>query len=242
MHRDKWGVPGQIQSDGSIEGGDSVNWLGHLIFLGGGEDSNNWTAERYVDLFEAKFGGWVRHFDPAQTENEFGAFYGGPYDGVISRDQLTGILGALIAGKQRLAAVRLILNHALRLFLFSYNTIVNGDDPKTADRKWPDFTGPDIWAMMIRALGPAGVVLYPLLVVLDLHLLGNVLINKFYKNEDPISFAMKCMATFNYLPTPVGYLAKRLLNKEKLTKELFNYWEYSFRDMKGIAPLYKKYL
>ena len=91
---DKWGVIGQIQDDGSVEGGDALNWMGHWSYH---EDIPNWPSERIVDFFEvARGGGYVRHFDPAQTYYGFGSYYKNPYNGCISRDQMPGLIGMLV--------------------------------------------------------------------------------------------------------------------------------------------------
>lgn len=231
MHRDDYNIIGQIQSDGSIEGGDSVNWMGHWIYL-------TKEAFPFVKTFEVKFGSWVRHPIPSQTNNGFGAYYRNPWDGVMSRDQLTGVLAGIIAQKERLAALRLLLHHALRFFLFAYNTRENGKDPSKT--KWivPDPTGPEIWAIELRALGPAAWILWPLICVFDIHHVFNVLLNRFRKTRDPISFAMKYIVIQENIPTLGSIVAKLLLNKKKLISELVFYWG-GWRDSPEFVALYK---
>src|SRR5690606_39974850 len=119
LHRDQYGIRGQIQPGGWVEGGDSACWMGAYIYLTGDKFP-------YVKTFEKGFGGYVRHTDPKNTYNGFGAYYKNPWNGCMSRDQLTGVLGALIRQKEHAAMLRLFLQHSLRLFLFDYKTIQNG--------------------------------------------------------------------------------------------------------------------
>lgn len=234
MNKDKYGIIGQIQSDGSMEGGDSVNWMGHYVYL---------TDDTFPFLytFEISPGAYVRHPDPDQTTNGFGSFYKNPWNGCISRDQMTGILAALIKKKQYLASLRLILHHSLRGFLFAYNNIHNGEDSKTAKWKIPDPTGPDIWAMEIRSLGIFSKLLYPVLMLCDLHLLGATLYYKNKDQKDPISHAMKHIVSKNHTPTIISKLSWKLLNKKKLIREIENYW-CGWRDNCEMSKLYEKEL
>lgn len=147
MNKDKYNIIGQIQPDGSIEGGDSVNWMGHYLYL---------TKHKFPfrKTFEVGFGAYVRHPDPKQTNNGFGAYYKNPWDGVISRDQLIGIIMGLMSQKDRIGMVKLTLHHALRGFLFTYNTRKNGQNPTQTKWKIPDLTFMSIWALILRGFGP----------------------------------------------------------------------------------------
>lgn len=237
MNRDKYGIIGQIQGDGSIEGGDSACWNGHYTYLRGKD------AVPYVDTFEVSFGGYVRHPHPEMTNNGFGAHYEHPWSGCISRDQLTGVLAGVIGEKNKLAMLRIMLNHALRGFLFSYNTIKNGRDPKTAKWKMPDITFMDIWAMMLRGFGPISWVFWPLLLVLDLHLLLGAVYDRYFDNKEPdvINFLGKLFVSVDHVPTPVSKLALKFVNKENLLSRLREYW-CGWRDNCEIVDLYEKKL
>jgi len=191
----------------------------------------------YCLVFGTGFGAFVRHPVPELTNGGFGAYYHNPWDGVISRDQLTGILAGLIAQKKRWDAFKLILHHMCWLMLFSYNTRKNGAFPASTPWKWPDFTGPDIWALEIRALGPWGWPLYPLLCVFDLHTIFNTLVHRWMKKNDPINFAMKIIIGKNNTATPVSLLAFSMVNKDKLIRELRDYW-CEWRDGCDIVPFY----
>lgn len=229
------GELGQIQLDGSLEMGDSANWTGHWVYL---TDATNWA---YTDLYEVGFGAYVRHPDPKLTNNGFGSYYKNPWAGCISRDQMTGILAALIGTKNRLAVIRLILHHSLRLFLFSYNTIHNGSTEKDRWWKLPDLTLFDIWALEIRALGPLGWILYPLLLVLDIHIfLASFFHNKTF-STDPISFAIKLIISREKMPTPLSILAFKICDKVKLSQEVTHYWSF-WRKMKDMPKPYMERL
>jgi len=238
IHKDENGAIGQIQADGSLEMGDSANWTGHYVYL-----SNDETNFPFVEFFEVKPGGYVRHPDPKKTILGFGAYYRNPWDGCISRDQLTGILAALIAKKDKMAILRILAHHALRLFLFSYNTIENGKDPLKSKRKIPDLTLFDVWALELRALmkiiGIFGIIFYPLLCILDLHLLASTLFfnSKYDHDPDAISFALKVIISNEIYKTPTSMLISKILNKQKLKGFIYAYWG-GWRQNEGMIKYY----
>jgi hypothetical protein len=212
---DKYGFIGQIQDDGSVEGGDSACWTGHWILLGGEGQS--------MSKFEVKPGAYVRHPVPEQTNNGFGAYYESPWRGCISRDQLTGIMCGLIGEGDCEAMSRLVLHWALSGFLFSYNTIHNGRVPGSEKPKLPDFTGPEMWALAIRGL-KWGYLLYPLLVIFDLHMLISTVIRRLTFDKDPINYTGRLIVSQERLPTPISRLTWALCDKVKLRKEIRGYW------------------
>lgn len=237
MHIDKFGIIGQIQDNGTIEGGDSVNWMGHWIYVTKNEDKFP-----FCNAFEIKPGAYVRHPIPEQTNNGFGAYYNHAWDGVMSRDQLTGTIGALIAKENYKAGERMLKHHAKRGFLFAYNTRPNGEDPKTAKWQLPDITGPDMLACMLRAAFPWNILLYPLLCILDLHVLIATIVHRYSGfDDDPISFAMKYMITTNHCVTPAGALTRKVLDRDKLLHEIKEYWS-GWRQTPEIVPYYEKVL
>lgn len=237
LNRDKHGIIGQIQSDGSIEGGDAANWNGHFEYL-----TDELLQLNFVETFEVGFGAYVRHPYPEQTNNGFGAYYKNPWNGCISRDQLIGIIAALIKKKEYLALLRLILHSACRLFLFSYNTIDNGEDPKTAKWKLPDPTFMEVWAMWLRGFGWLSWIAWPLLCILDLQMLIGAYFKRGKPDKEIISFLMKFFVSREYVPTPISKLTASLIDKEEVMQELDNYW-CKWRDgCDGFIPLYEKKL
>ena len=240
MHTDKYGVIGQIQGDGSVEGGDSVCWMGHWLYLNNGE-VDEWNVDKFIYFFEVAFGAYVRHPDPTQTNNGFGAHYKNPWNGCITRDQLTGILAALIVGKKHYAMFRVVIHHLAWLVLFSYSNITNGVDPKTARWKIGDLTLFDIWSMQIRGLGVIGYILYPLLVILDIHILLSTIFTNYQPDteNDVINHTVKLLISNEYLKTPFSWLAWKICDKESLLRKLSLYWT-GWRDNPEYMDLYIK--
>lgn len=231
MHIDKYGIIGQIQPDSSIEGGDSACWHGHYVYL----TSDNEVD--YVDTFEIAPGAYVRHPDPEQTFYGFGAYYASPYDGVMSRDQLTGVAAAL-ARVDQAAARRLLKHHSLRLFLTAYNTRKNGADPKDTPWKMPDILGPDMLAMFLRA-ARLGVAVRPLLWLGDLHLLINTLVDRLFKpkSDDVINHLGRLFVAQEFQPTLIGKLAALLADRAYYKRKLIKYW-CGWRDLPRMAQLF----
>lgn len=232
LTKDKYGILGQIQPDGSIEGGDSACWMGHYVYYTG-------EAYPYVKTFERGFGAYVRHPHKDATYSGFGSYYKHPWDGVMSRDQLTGVIGALIRQKERMALLRLILHHACWLFLFTYNTRKNGPDPKETPWKWPDLTFMDFWATYLRGFGILSWLLWPLLTVLDLHGLCNTLLTNRSKDPDQINYALKLMISREFVPTPVSWLSAKLLDVKHVSSLIKTYWS-GWRQQNDMFVLFKQ--
>lgn len=236
MHKDKYGAIGQIQPDGSVEGGDSACFTGHWVYLTGYDFP-------YVEFFEKGFGGYVRHPDPAQTYYGFGAYYAHPWDANVSRDQLTGILMAVIKKQDYKAMLRIIIHHAAWLFLFAYNTRENCVDPKKSKWKIPDPTLFDIWAMELRGFGKLSWIFWPILCLFDLQMLLQAIIDRLTKdkNDDVISFIGKFLVSREYVPTPISWLTGKILDKDSILERLQRYW-CGWRDNCEFYHEYKKKL
>lgn len=220
---DQYGVMGQLQDDGSVEGGDAVNWTGHLIYFSDVQPTWNRDYDQ-LRFFNCSFGAFVRHPDAANTYNGFGAYYRNPWDGVISRDQLTGIIGGVIRSKDAGLLLKMILHHMCWLMLFAYNTRINGQNPEKSRWKWPDLTLFDIWSMYLRGFGVISLLFYPILMILDLHLLINtILVNK-SEEDDKISYAMKLCVSVEFTPTIVSLIAREIVDGDKLLGSIKRYW------------------
>lgn len=242
MNRDRYGIIGQIQNDGSVEGGDAVTFNGHWLYLNNGVDPDGSTVknvEDFVNFFEVSFGGYVRHPKKEMTFNGFGAHYKNPWNGCISRDQLTGILCALVAGRHWKAMLRVMGHSALSGFLLTYNNIINGRDPEKMEYnlkkyfynprnenvyKFPDPMGPDMWATMLRGFGKFSWIFWPVLNILDIHTLLNTIHHRYDDNDDVISFAGKYMVSRSHVPTITSWLTSKILNRKKLLADLKEYW------------------
>jgi hypothetical protein len=233
LNFDKYGVLCHLRNDGSLECGDGLNWSCHYAYYSGNEID--------LDFFESGFGGYVRHPIPSQTDNGFGAYYKSPYLGCISRDQLTGLLAYIIKFKPTGAAFRLFLHYIPRLFLFSYNTIDNGVDPKKAKFKLPDPTLFDIWSMILRTNKILSVLFWPILNILDIHLLINTIAFNSFISKDPISYGIKLISCHENTPTLISLLSIIIVNRSKLDLETSIYWS-TWRKNGGMAFLFKNYL
>lgn len=228
----------QRQADGTLEGGDSVNWTGHAIYLNDGFKSG---VHHFRYCFSS-LGSYVRYPFVYHEQYRWTSFYKNPWHGNISRDQLTGILASTFVYPSLLHTLGIILHHGAWLWLFSYNTIHNSDS--TYKWKWPDFTGPSIWALEVRSLanclGPLGWVFWPVLSILDLHmLLATLWFNKRQESNDVISFTIKAMIGREKYPTIFSYFAWRLLDKKKVLRLLHDYW-CGWRENCGMYDLYEK--
>jgi len=222
MNRDKHGIIGQIQPSSSairVEGGDSVNWMGHWLYLNDGKDEF-FSVKRYIRTFMVSWGAWVRHPDPEMTNNGFGAHYKHPWNGCISRDQLTGILAILIQAKRRWVILQMMIHHMAWGMFFAYNNINNGDAQKKW--KWPDPALVSIWAMYLRGL--FGWLAWPVLCVLDFHLFFSTIHENADEDPDSISYAMRFMVSQEHTPTPTSKWAAKILDVEQLLSEIKEYW------------------
>lgn len=215
--RDKYGLIVQKQHDGSLDGGDTINWTGHEVYLRRME-----TAP--MSLFERGWGGYVRHFDQSLSNNGFAAYYNGPWDGVISRDQLTGIIAWLITARDYVSAITLLGHHACWGFLFAYNTRKNGADPKLVKWKIPDLTLFETWGCEVRLFGPWSWLLFPIALVCDFFLFLRTIWFNLNGSSDPISFSMRMFICREHVPTMFSVLAWSALDKTKLEDSLWKYW------------------
>lgn len=145
MDYSKWldekGYPGCRQYDGTWDGGDTAAILGTIMAL-----SPDITALVVQPLeqpcpYDVVYGQPLRHPDAKK-------WYGMPWR--YSRDQLIAMLcGAMTAG---LPLDRVYASHKKRWFLTAWNTRKNG--VVETPWKFPDITGPEIWALWIRYHAP----------------------------------------------------------------------------------------
>ena len=161
-----------------------------------------------------------------------------------SRDQYHIIIGMGMANC--FEPLQLMLNdHARRGFLFTTNTVANTSDHK----KWklPDFTGPGFWAMWIRAFNkqhPSQGTLKAILTLMDLSLLMNSLIWRYYhlkynKEHVDILNHVQALAQSKFsLDTPVAKLARWVLRNAPI-KSMFR--AYFAPETNGITPFAQVY-
>ena len=259
MIKDSEGIIGQPKHgfpDG-VEGGDSLNWQAHYLYFSKEIPFRNklCAANWYNLQFESKDhkGLYVRHPNPKASKFGFASYCEGNWRGVESRDQMTGKLCFFAKAKAKRALWRSFREHCKRGLIFANNTIHNGDNPSDYDKtKWsgyakrhklPDLTLFDIWAIYIR--GFRAWYLYPLLPLLDLHLLAGAIIVALKNNNDIISFIIKIILSREVVPTPISWVASKILSKKNIKIRLLSYWGGWRKqpDMYKIyIPLIEKYL
>lgn len=225
---------GQPLDNGEVCGGDSVNWMGHFIYL---SQATTWPISKYADVFECKAhpGHWVRHPDP----NQLASYCNGQWDGNLSRDQMTGILCAVGKAKAYRILWRIFWEHLKRGLIFANNTVKNGQDPyKNMSRKIPDITFMEIWALYVRGFAPFTWLLYPLLCIFDLHLFISSIFESREKDSDVISHLIKLIFACERMPTPFSWLARKITSKDRIWKKLNEYW-CKGRGNCGMVALYK---
>lgn len=144
-----------------------------------------------------------------------------------SRDQLTSWLAALTAQGDTAAARRLFWAHALRGFLFCQNTRRNGTTRENhnepykisggrivrRDYSWklPDFTGPEFWALLIRATRFK--CLYPLLFLFDLFLIPGAIVSCFKQETDVRNAIQLHVVSRRFMPTLWSLIAGKIFKR-----------------------------
>ncbi len=232
------GQPGYpVDHNGGIDGGDSINRMGHYHFLiEANKDIKNDLAEledlpdRTIEHFNKKMalfecpnskGNYRRH-----PTNGWASFCNGTYDGVMSRDQSIPTVISLGYTKNYKRLTMFFLRHLMRGLLFTTNTRKNAPNPEEfKKKKRPDFTGPKSWALYLRGFPILGYMLYPLLCVLDLFLLAGSIVWLFRRQDkDIINHTAILIFSRLRVPTPISWLASKILSKEYVLDKLTSYW------------------
>lgn len=192
---DENGFPGATGLNGEFDGGDTAAIIGTIVALD--PYAILMLMEKVHFLIPAGFP--IRHPD-------FNKWYG-RHDR-FSRDQLIPIICAGIATGDPRGFIDLFFRaHRRRKFLTAWNTRKNGtiDAPK----KWPDFTGPEVWALWIRFKNPwwKHLVLW----FLDLEtLFGSIGWRLFPRNNVTRNHMLVALITKAHSPTFVSKLAFRI--------------------------------
>ena len=176
----------------------------------------------------------------------------------MSRDQATGLLVGLATTGQTIEILKFIGWHLLRLMLFTTNIRRNGttkdnngdvyntDQIRDYSLKLPDLTGPDFWALEIRAVyaslktsmdtkserASLYVLFSPmilLLSILDLDMLFSVLYFNIVgvKHNVVDNMVLKLCFSRENLNSPVSALAFKLVNKATLIDKLNRFFNGS---------------
>lgn len=254
---DLYGIIGQqgypTEHNGGIDGGDSINRMGHYHFLiEANKKIGNDIAERenlpsrtYCDydeqlnLFECKNskGNYRRH--PEQTRFGIAYYCNGTYDGVMSRDQSIPLVISLIVMGMYKRLFLYFLRHLMRGLLFTTNTRKN--DVVLNKKKLPDFTGPEFLGLYIRSNSITAILLYPLLCIFDLETLIGSLIRRYQtieQSDDVINHLAICIFQAQNYPTPISYMALKLNKYDDMLKKLKYYCGASEENKWRKIPFY----
>ena len=156
-------------------------------------------------------------------------------EGYLRRSQVPGYWGSLWDRASRdqsmsfiimlfhrgFNAPEIFVSHLKRGLLFARNFRKNG----VIETPWkvPDYMGPfsGMWGVWIR--GFRFWPLYPLLLILDLALMVHVITFNI-KPREPNQLLLLLAFSRTRLPTPLSFVAWRVLNKTKVRIELARYW------------------
>lgn len=249
-----------IEHNGGIDGGDSINRMGHYHFLiDANKKIGNDIAERqelpsrYVGSYEEQLklfecpnskGNYRRH--PVKTRHGIADYCKGTYDGVMSRDQTTPLLISFVVLGMYKRLGMYFLRHLMRLLLFTTNTRKN--DIVLNKKKLPDLTGPEFWGIYIRSNPVTAILLYPLLCIFDLEtLIGSVIRRNqsVEKDDDVINHLTMCIFQAQNYPTPISYIARKINKYDDMMAKLKSYcsgWRKIPFFVDLYEPLVSKYI
>lgn len=201
---DESGLPGAVDpSYGTWDGGDTAAILGTLWFFGQMHDHGLSFSDQAP----------TRHPDVTKWYGQSDRF---------SRDQLIAVLCGLTLAKLFMfggfSVAALYRAHKRRCFLTAWNTRKNG--AMDAPKKFPDITGPEIWALWLRLLKPAWARL--VLPILDLETLASAIHWRLGRKDRVTRNHMLVLLTARkHLPTFVTRLADYITDWE----DLINRWD-----------------
>lgn len=196
---DDLGYPGTV-NDGVFDGGDSAAIIGTLIALNAVGKFKTELDELRSSLLHAD--GMVRHPDTSMWYGQVDRF---------SRDQLIPLLCSYIVDYRWREVMHILELHKKNWFLTAWNKKGNGhmDLPD----KFPDITGPEVWALWIRMRVVTPRWFWDLLLpVFDLETLIGSIVWRFKSSKDRVTrnHMLVCLTGMRYRPTWVMRLAFRI--------------------------------
>lgn len=172
---------------------------------------------KYPSALEVELGLYCRHPNPDKWYSRNDTF---------SRDQLTPLIAYLSIIGVMAPIRRLFKQHLKRGLLFAWNTREIDSYPGQDNYKWkiPDITGPEIWAMWIRAFNCY--TLYPLLFLFDIQTLISSILYRFKLTDSTLQMNHVLMVDFSneVMPTLISKLAKWIYGKETPKAALTKSW------------------
>lgn len=193
--------------------------------LEGGDTCANEGTLQYCGLHrEEQIKGLFLHRDIPVRHPDPGMWYSNPTR--TSRDQLIPLLCAFIRDpevfkEERKKLFRAHLKHAL---LFAFNIYPNWVPEYKAKLKVPDLTGPEFWALWIRAFRVRQ--LYPLLYLFDIETLLSIIYTKLFRKEDHDlrNSALVVHAARYYMPTLISLLTKYIAGNKMFLEAFKRFW------------------
>lgn len=225
------------------KGGDSLHRVGMfwaLIGMGGADKMAKYLAgpmptfKDQIKLHKVHQGNYVRHPNKEWDASDFDRF---------SRDQMKPLIVAL-GYWDRAELKDLAIGHLKRGFLFMTNTRQNGANKHSHgtngyDYSWrmPDITGPDVWALFIRAFRAWW--LYPLLLVFDLYLVFTAIKWRWSpKHNIAMNSCLCIMYAKAALPTPWSWLATKIVSVPRLITLIGEHFHDFQDDMVFFADMF----
>lgn len=201
QYLDENGYPGTRQSDGSWDGGDTAAILGTVKAL---------TPMAADVAFPMDLPMWSSPKVPTRHP-DYTRWYGQPDR--FSRDQLIPWLCTYLIEEPRVSEYWVQRSHAERRYLLAWNTRGNG--AMEMPEKFPDITGPEVWALWLRISKPWW--RHAFLWLFDLETLVNTLLWRWYRKDNVCRNQMLvCLMTQDHSPTITSWLSYHLLNWQDL--------------------------
>ena len=216
---DKWGLLDKLAAP---DGGDSCQREGMFWALIGmmtkplkykwlaaiNRDSVEWFI--VMKKLHPHNGVLLRHSNPRYDASDWDR---------MSRDQLQPVV--IACGYHPCHLGKLTLGHLKRGFLFTNNVRQNGatkrnhgSDSYSYAWKFPDLTGPEIWANFIRSWNAW--YLYPLLIIFDLELLVGAIKWRFFPRHNiAMNQALSQMQALDRMPTLFSWIASKVMPMDK---------------------------
>ena len=92
---------------------------------------------------------------------------------------------------------------------------------------------------MLRGFGKLSWLAWPLLCVLDLHLVIDTILENVEEEDDAFNYAGRLFVSRDYVPTPISWLALKILDREELIREVDQYF-CAKRGNCEFVPLYEE--
>lgn len=242
---DEWGT---FDKHYKPDGGDSCHRVGMyftLLGLMGPTQNGKYpfsTHDHFCKMFSKHHvapGIFVRHPNADWDASDWDR---------MSRDQLHPMIMA--AGLWKKAQLKAITKgHLKRGFVFTNNTRRNGankrnhgimeaGEVRNYNWKIPDPTGPEIWAIFIRAWGAW--FLWPLLLIFDLEsLFGSIKWRLWPTHNIAMNHCLVTLYSAKRLPTPVSWLSRKIMPVERLILLIEDHFTDFPNDMIFFGPMFR---